>query len=161
MKFLGFNNSPFNIEFFYDQEQDRIYILEINPRMSQSHSYLYAQVKGRSNHQVLINLALGEKPQIRHKTGPDNYAGKFQYRFFHDGIVERTPGRREILELEQQYPNAKIHVTVQEGDKLSEMKISDAYSYDVAEIFLAATTKEKLFDTYNEVKDKLDIRVKQ
>ncbi len=60
MKHIGFNNSPFNIEFFYDKKNDSLKLLEINPRMSQSHGDLYRKVKKYPNHQVLIKCALGE-----------------------------------------------------------------------------------------------------
>lgn len=46
IKQIGLDNSAFNIEFFWDGERDRINILEINPRISQSHAPLFTYVDG-------------------------------------------------------------------------------------------------------------------
>ena len=35
---IGFDNSAFNIEYYWDRGRDKIWLLEINTRVSQSHS---------------------------------------------------------------------------------------------------------------------------
>src|SRR5690606_22121882 len=47
--YMGFDNGCFNIEYFWNEETDDLWVVEINPRISQSHSYLFEQVKGLSN----------------------------------------------------------------------------------------------------------------
>ena len=64
MKHLQYDNAPFNIEFFYDEHHDRIWLLEINPRISQSHCDLFRKVDGASHHEVMIDLALGKQPDF-------------------------------------------------------------------------------------------------
>jgi hypothetical protein len=44
VKALGLAPSAFNIEFFWDEQHDRLTILEINPRHSQSHAKLFELV---------------------------------------------------------------------------------------------------------------------
>ncbi|GAB3213750.1 hypothetical protein GCM10027294_48070 [Marinactinospora endophytica] len=43
---LGLDSVTFNIEFFWDPETDRIRLLEVNPRHSQSHAKLFEYVDG-------------------------------------------------------------------------------------------------------------------
>ena len=161
MKQIGFNHAPFNIEFFYNEEKNEIKILEINPRMSQSHGYIYSMVKGHSNHQVLVKLAIGEKPNFIQNKGKYPVAAKFQYRIFHDGKIEQLPPEYKIKELENVFSDSNIQINVKEGDILSALKINDAYSYCIAEIMLAAESKEALFEKYNEIKKSLNIKIEK
>lgn len=159
MSHIGFNNSPFNIEFFYNKDTGEIKILEINPRISQSHGYIYNMVKGHSNHQVLVELALGERPNFVRNKGKYEYAAKFQYRIFHDGKVKELPTQQQIKEVEAQYPDAAIHINVKKGDILSNLKIHDPFSYCIGEILLAARSKKELFDKYDQIRKQLNIKI--
>src|SRR5947199_445410 len=47
---LGLDGITFNIEFFWEPQHDRISLLEVNPRHSQSHAELFEQVDGIANH---------------------------------------------------------------------------------------------------------------
>src|SRR5699024_3771923 len=47
---IDFNQSAFNIEFFWDAERDTAWLLEINTRVAQHHSDLFEKVNGVSNH---------------------------------------------------------------------------------------------------------------
>lgn len=161
MKHIGFNDSPFNIEFFYNKEKNEIKILEINPRMSQSHGYIYSMVKGYSNHQVLVKLATGEKPDFVSNKGHYAFAAKFQYRIFHDGMVITMPSEMEVARLQEKFSTSAIQMNVKEGDVLSELRINDAYSYCIGEVLLAAQSKEELFDKYNQIKEELNIEIEK
>ena len=46
MAHIGFDNSAFNIEFFWDEIQDQIWLLEINTRIAQAHCDLFEKVDG-------------------------------------------------------------------------------------------------------------------
>ncbi|HKK19593.1 MAG TPA: ATP-grasp domain-containing protein, partial [Opitutales bacterium] len=52
MEQIGFDNGCFNMEFFWNREEDHLWIIEINPRISQSHSNIFKKVDGISNHEV-------------------------------------------------------------------------------------------------------------
>src|SRR5699024_6009694 len=56
-------DSTFNIEYFWDESSERLVLLEINTRHSQSHSQLFHRVDGLSNHEAMIDLALGREPR--------------------------------------------------------------------------------------------------
>ncbi|MDF9797644.1 hypothetical protein OKW21_002907 [Catalinimonas alkaloidigena] len=161
MKHIGYEDSTFNIEYFYDEDKDQICLLEINPRMSQSHSDLYAKVKGSSNHQLLVKLALGEQPDYKDKEGQYNYSAKFHYRVFEDGIVERLPDQDDIERIYQQYPDTHIKLQVEEGQKLSELPGQDNYSYLLAFIFTGAQTREELEQKYREIVELMHVKIKK
>lgn len=160
MKQISFNNSTFNIEFFYNEEDDSIKLLEINPRMSQSHADMYAKVKGYSNHQVLIKLALGEKPHFKEKQGKYEYAAKFQYRVFEDGAVQHVPDEDKIREIEEKYDDTLINIDAKEGQKLSELTLQDSYSYALGNIMIGAHSREALFEKYEKIIQDLDIKIR-
>ena len=159
MKQLGFNNSPFNIEFFYDKEKDTISLLEINPRMSQSHAEMYHQTHGHSNHQVLVKLATGEKPHFRNLEGKYEYAAKIQYRVFEDGRIKSVPDSKKIKALEEKYDDTIIKIDVEEGQKLSEIPLQDSYSYSLGVVMTAANSKEELLQKYDQIIDELKIEI--
>ncbi|TVR31770.1 MAG: hypothetical protein EA404_09575 [Spirochaetaceae bacterium] len=60
---IGLDNSPFSIEFFCDQTYDRVGLLEINPRISQAHTDLFEKVYGFSHRSIMLDVALGRKPE--------------------------------------------------------------------------------------------------
>ena len=161
MPYLGFNNSPFNIEFYYDEEKDKIFLLEINPRMSQSHSDLYAKVTGHSNHQILVDLAQGNEPDFTPKDSQYKYGAKIHHRVFHDGIVKRFPDREELDKINEEYPDTHFFPQVKEGDKLSDLTGQDSYSYRDIIIYTGADSKKELMDKYHKILDRLDIQIKK
>ncbi|MDJ0932305.1 ATP-grasp domain-containing protein [Breoghania sp.] len=59
---VGLDDSPFNMEFFYREADDFISLLEINARISKSHSPLFDKVEGVPHNEVMIDIALGRRP---------------------------------------------------------------------------------------------------
>lgn len=161
MKHIGFDDSTFNIEYFYDEEKDQICLLEINPRMSQSHSDLYAKVKGSSNHQLLVNLALGNTPDFADKEGMYNYSAKFHYREFEDGVIERLPNQEDMKRIHQQFPETHIKLQVEEGQRLSELPGQDNYSYLLAFIYTGGQSSEELEQKYHEIVELMNVKIKK
>ncbi len=143
---IGFDNSCFNVEFFWDPDTDRLWIVEINPRLSQSHSNLFEKVDGTSNHAVAVRIALGEEPEFRHGDGPFNYAAKFLHRRYDrtDAVAELIPGPDDLDALKQCQPETKVEIKLQQGMLLSELLDEDAYSYVLAELHIGADSVEGL-----------------
>src|SRR5690625_6073998 len=65
---IEYDNAPFNVEFFWDPETDHIWLLEVNTRISESHTDLFLKVDGASHHEVATDLSLGERPRIDRKS---------------------------------------------------------------------------------------------
>jgi len=158
---IGLDNSTFNIEYFYDETFDRIWILEINPRMSQSHSYLYRKVDGETNFKIMIDLALGKIPQFPQEKGQFNCAAKFFLRRFYDGKVKKVPAESEIEEIVRAFPGSRIHINVSEGNRLSELARQDSYSFDLAHLFLGAADHYELMDKYHRCREMLDFQFEE
>jgi hypothetical protein len=155
---IGFDNSTFNAEFFWDEVHDRIWLLEVNSRISQSHSYLFTMVDGASNHQPMVQVGMGQRPTMPYRRGSYRYAAKFFYRKFEDAVVERVPSRKEVETAQLQIPDALIKVNVSEGMKLWHLREQDSYSYDIAWIFVTGNSRRQLQDHYQQCVDALDFR---
>lgn len=155
---IDFDDSPFNVEFFWDRDHDRIWLLEVNTRNSQSHSYLFAQVDGASNHQTMVEVALGQRPTMPHRQGKYRYAAKYFYRKFEDAVVEKIPTPEKVEAVQRLVPDALIKVNVEEGMKLWHLREQDSYSYDIAWIFVAADTRPELRDKYRQCVASLEFR---
>ncbi|MBB3192381.1 ATP-grasp domain-containing protein [Halomonas cerina] len=150
MAHIGFDNSAFNIEYFWDEVQDRIWLLEINTRISQSHCDLFEKVDGVSNQQVTIDLALGQRPDMPHRQGDYAVAAKFFYRvFFVDAVVSRVPSAEEVSALEADFPGTVIAVQVEAGQRLSTMPEQDSYSYALAYVWMGAASVDQLLADYD------------
>src|SRR5690606_4021588 len=87
---LNLDCSTFNIEYFYNPASDTIGLLEINPRISQSHANIYEKVDGLPNHELVVDLALGRKPRWQERQGPFKKSAKFFIRSFERDAVVRN-----------------------------------------------------------------------
>lgn len=145
---VGYDGAPFNVEFYWNPHTDTIRILEINTRISKSHSPLFAMVDGASHQQVEIDLALGRRPDFPHRQGRHRVAAKFMLRIFEDGIVERVPHSEDISRFKQRFPDASVRLMAEEGTRLAHLPYQDSYSYEIAEIFLGADSQRELLEKY-------------
>lgn len=155
--------STFNVELFYDASQERIWLLEINPRLSQSHCELFEKVDGISHQQVAVDLALGRAPRMPHRRGEYPVAAKFFLRAFGDARVASTPGPTEIRQIGERYPGTSIQVLVDEVTELSDLAEQDSYSYELAWIWLGGRDQQDLLQRIEGVKQLLrfDLRDKR
>jgi len=146
---MGLNHTTFNIEYFWDEDADRMTLLEINVRHSQSHALLFEMVDGFANHAFMVDLALGNRPQPLQGAGPHTIAAKWFLRHFADGIVRRVPSKKEIAALEKRFPGTVISTKLRVGDRLSDSYGEDSYSYVLAEIFTGGNTEAELQRIFN------------
>ncbi|QBR85288.1 ATP-grasp domain-containing protein [Legionella israelensis] len=157
----GLQYSPFNIEFFYDPDSGRISLLEINARISKSHSPLFQKVDGVAHNEIMIDVALGKRPSFPFRQGRFKFAAKFMPRLYGnvgDTNIVKVPDAQKIREIERHYPGTEIHVHVKEGMRLSELYQQDSYSYQLATIFMGADDHNTLLQQYLECLQALDIQ---
>jgi hypothetical protein len=148
---IGLERNTFNIEYFWDPGTDAIFLLEINPRHSQSHAELFADVDGMSNHEAMLRLALDRDPEFPRGQGRYDVAAKCFVRRFSDGVVRRHPTPEEIEAIEAAVPGATIDLAVHEGDVLSHTKEQDAYSYQLASVYIGASDEAELTGKFDQV----------
>ena len=156
---IGLRNSPFNIEYFYNITADEVYLLEINPRISQAHTDIFQKVHGISHHSIMLNLALGRKPKPLEYKGEFNKAANFMLRTFESGRVRKTPTEDEIRILKRFIPGLEVKIHVKDGVHLSELKGQDSYSYELANIFIGGRDQRELVHKYNECVEGLSFQV--
>ncbi|HYW75639.1 MAG TPA: ATP-grasp domain-containing protein [Gammaproteobacteria bacterium] len=152
IKHVGFDNSAFNMEFYWNQKNDHIWLLEINTRLSESHCDLFEKVDGRSNQEIAVDIALGRKPDFPRRQGRFKVAAKFFHRRFEDAEVVRVPSATEIAALEARYPGLIIAPQVQPEMRLSDLPEQDSYSFAVAHIFLGAPSQKQLLRDYRRIR---------
>jgi len=156
---IGYDDGPFNAEFFYDQSSDAVWLLEINPRASQSHADLFHKVNGVSHLSVVVDLALGRKPKTFRKQGPWNVASHFFVRSFEPGIVARVPTRAALDRVVQRHPDARIKLEVAKGTDLTRLPNQDSYSYELANVYLGGRDRMDLLDKYDQVLTALQFEI--
>lgn len=160
MQHMGYRGAAFNVEFYWNPETDGIRLLEINARISQSHSPLFLMVDGCTNQKVALDLALGKRPDLPHRQGAFPLAAKFMVRFFQDGILERVPVEADIRAVQERFPEARIGQVAAQGTRLSDLRLQDSYSFEVATIFLGGDNEADLLSKYDTVLEMLDFRVR-
>lgn len=118
MRRIGFDNGTFSIEFFCDVQSGEVYLLEINPRHSQSHAELFELVDGLANHDLMVRLGLGQAPRHRAGGGPYGIAGRWYLRRFSgDAVVTRAPTAAEITALQDRLGAVEVSVSPKEGQR--------------------------------------------
>lgn len=144
----GYDNAPFNIEFYWDEEADTISLLEINTRISKSHCPLFKMVDGEYHHAVMIDIALGRRPDFPFKMGPFEVAAKFMLRRYENGYVKSVPNQEAIAKVKQTFPGTEVVISVREDMHLSDLRDQDSYSYEIADIFMGAASESELLLNY-------------
>lgn len=146
----GLDHSPFNIEFYYDRADDHIWLLEINSRISRSHTPLFRMVDGASHLKVMLDAGVGRPVHAPHRQGEYPVAAKFMLRVFRDAVVEQVPAPAEIEAVNRRFPGSLVEVAAKPGTRLSEMINQDAYSYEIMDLFLGAQSRRQLMEYYRE-----------
>jgi biotin carboxylase len=150
---IGYDNAPFNIEFFWDANTDQIWLLEVNPRISESHCDLFRKVDGASHHEVAVDLSLGHRPRLPYRDGEFSHAAKFFMRRYKDELVTRVPGPDDIERLEREVPGTLVKILPKPGMRLSELMDQDSYSYTLAILWIGASTTNQLQKRFDKALD--------
>ena len=148
MTHLQYDHSPFNMEFFFDEPHDRIWLLEINPRISQSHCDLFLKVDGASHHEVMIDLALGNKPNFPKRKGDFHCAAKFFLRTHEDGVLQHVPDQEELQRVQELFPGTLINIHVKEGMRPSDLPNQESYSYELGYVCMGAKNEHELLENH-------------
>lgn len=155
---VGFDNGCFNAEFMWDEAEDRIWMIEVNTRISQSHSDLFAKVDGASNHEVAIDVALGDRPEMPHREGKFEVAAKCMIFHDEDARVTRVPTPEELQKVREDFEDTVVSLHCAEGDVLSELPHQDSYRYILGDAYVGANSREELQEKFDAVVDALDFR---
>lgn len=149
MRRVGYDNGAFNIEFFYDEDADQVWILEINARISGAHSPIFEMVEGTPHNEVAVHLSLGQRPDYPRGEGEFGVAAKFMMRRFEDATVTSVPDEAELERAREEFPELHFELRVEEGTVLAELPEQDSYSYEYAVAYLGATDEDELEAKYD------------
>ncbi|NIS35154.1 MAG: hypothetical protein GWO04_36755, partial [Actinobacteria bacterium] len=83
------------------------------------------------------------------------YAGKFFVRRADDTHVEAVPTPEEIAAVEQEIPDSRVVLRVQPGQWLHELPYQDSYTYDLAWIYVGASSSTELEERYRACAEQL------
>lgn len=147
---VGFDDGCFNVEFLYDEAKDKLWLIEVNTRISQSHCELFRKVDGMSNHEIAVKVALGREPHFPHDQGPNRLAAKLSLEKVGDAEVTRVPEEAELERLGREH-DAIIQIGVKPGDRLSKLPHQPPYAYHIGDVFIGAESKEQLMERYREI----------
>jgi biotin carboxylase len=153
----GFDDGCFNVEFLWDAARDKLWVVEVNTRISQSHSDLFRKVDGLSHHEIAISVALGERPRFPRRRGQYRTAAKFLLNKVDDAAVTRVPDKEELRALSESLGDAIIVIDVDEGDRLSDLVHQGKYSYTVGEAWIGANSEEELMEKYRQLAGSLPL----
>lgn len=156
MLHIGFDNAAFNAEFFWDDKTDDIWLLEVNPRISESHTDLFQKVDGASHHEIATDLSLGQRPRLSYRDGDFACAGKFFVRTYRDAVVRGLPNANTIAEIEQLLPGTIVKTVPRQGQRLSRLFDQDSYSYTLAIMWIGAESRGELQQKFETVADMLE-----
>lgn len=151
LQHVGFDNGCFNVEFLWDEAADKLWLIEVNTRISQSHCELFRKVDGMSNHEIAVSIALGHEPHLPHERGPNRTAAKFVLTKLDDARVTRVPSEEEVEALSRDFGDALIELAVKEGDRLSDLPGQPAYCYNVGDAWIGADSTDELMERYRQM----------
>jgi biotin carboxylase len=156
---LGLRHTLFNIEMMYDFRRDRVFIIEVNPRMCGQFADLYQKVDGRSGYDVALSLAVGEPPPEKRPNPRFRVASSFPLRVFDPVRVVEAPTEERIAAVESEFEGTRIWSEVAQGDRLEDFEsLEDGRSFRYAVVNLAARDRDGLFLRFEEVRQALGYR---
>lgn len=151
IRHVGFDDGCFNAEFMWDPDTDALWLIEVNTRISQSHSDLFSKVDGASNHEFAIDIALGRRPRPGARQGRFGAAAKCFLTRDRDGVVQAVPTAADIERVREKFPETVFTPAVAVGDRLSALPNQDPYRYVLGEVYLGAADAEALAAAFAEV----------
>jgi hypothetical protein len=151
---IGYDNALFNMELIYNPATGDIHIIEVNPKIASQFTDLFEKVDGTSSYTPLLQIALGEEPTFNHGQGSFKLAASCVLRGFTDQRVRRVPPAEEIAELTRKFPDARIEISVAEGQMLSDI-MQDGKSFRYGLVNIGANSEEELNDKLESCKNSL------
>ena len=158
MNGIGYDNAPFNIEFFYDPRRDAISIIEVNPKIASQFADLFRKVDGQSSFSVLLHLASGIAPVMPYRQGNFKLAASCVLRTFADRHVVAVPTHEVIADIVATYPDASIEIHAAPGADLSN-QMQDAHSFRYGLVSIGADSEQELDGKFAAIAERLEFQL--
>lgn len=155
---LALDDLCFNVEFFYEEERDRLRLIEVNPRMSYQFADLFEKVDGTNTFDVQLAIATGGALDLRPGAGRFGAAVSFVLRRFGDAVIRRLPTAAEMRSLHSDFPDARVYLFGQVGERLSEAN-QDMQSFRYGVLNLGGSSIEHAEERCAELARRLPIEL--
>lgn len=151
---MGYRHGFFNIEMIWNPADDRIMLIELNPRLASQLAGLYQRVDGVNPHRMLLELCTGAEPQSQRAATGCAVAASLVSRRFDGRPLERDPRPAELARARQRFPDAAIMLYLKRGQALArEMKWLGSYRYAV--VNMGGANEDALNRRYAEIRSML------
>ncbi|HUQ31418.1 MAG TPA: ATP-grasp domain-containing protein [Pyrinomonadaceae bacterium] len=154
---IGYDNALFNIEFMYNAATDRVYIIEINPKIASQFTDLFEKVDGASSYRPLLEIALGHEPVFPVGQGAFKVAASCVLRTFDDKRVLSVPSAEQVEALMHRFPDARVEISASRGKLLSDI-MQDGKSFRYGLINIGADSWDELDAKFELCKSLLDFK---
>jgi biotin carboxylase len=156
---LGYDNGLFNIEMMYDEEADRVSIIEINPRMASQFADLYEKVDGTNAYEILLDIGRGVAPSPKRRAGRYGFAASCVLRTFEDCAVMSLPSEEQIASLDELFPGIRVEAHANLGRKLSD-EMQDGGSYRYGIVNLGGSDRDDVLRRFDDCRERLGIKLR-
>jgi Carbamoyl-phosphate synthase L chain, ATP binding domain len=139
LKTIGYSHGLFNMEFFYDDETDKLTVIEFNPRMASQFADLYLRVDGVDLYAKALELAHGRNPWLLPRSTPTaQVATSAVYRVFDSAqptlqqTIPPMPTPAHTAALTHHYPDhLLLHFPKTGGSTARDFKWLGSYRYGI------------------------------
>ena len=152
---LGFDNSMFNMEFFYDVSNETLRVIEINARMCYQFADLFEKVDGVNAYDIQLALATGERPRIKRGQGKYPAASSFALKSFEDRKIVKLPTPDQVEALRVKFPDTRVKLYGREGRKLSKELEPYVEGYRYAIVNMGGESREDVQARYRQALEML------
>ena len=149
---IGFTHGLFNMEFFYDRANDKLTVIEFNPRMASQFADLYLRVDGIDLHAMALELAHGRDPSLLARVKPSAAcATSAVYRVFDANAphlpqhVPSVPATASLNQLRRHFPDHLfMHMPKSVSSSARDFKWLGSYRYGI--LHLGGSSKQNLME---------------
>lgn len=165
---LGLRDTMFNLELNWNPDNDRVHIIEVNPRMAGQFADLYEKVLGMNSYEIALALAAGDAPPelppwdaLDPSGGAPRPGGRFRVaasvplRTWEPCRVVRAPTPARIADVEARFPGTLVWTECAAGQELSSFEAEDGRSIRYAVVNLGAESRAALEDKLRAVEEAL------
>jgi len=159
MEASGLQSNIFNIEMFYDPILDRVFIIEINPRMSEQFADLYEKALGTNLYSIQTALALGEEPVLSPGGGKYGVSASYVLRTFPGQQLSGSVTQQKLDAMRAKYPDVRLNVTPTGWRHVLNLSLNDRDSVKLGTINIGADDQAGLEKKYEDIKRDLGIAI--
>ncbi len=133
---VGFSHGLFNMEFIHNAANDRLTVIEFNPRLAAQFSDLYLRVDGVDPHRIALELAHGRDPAHLPRARPTAaLAVSIVYRSFDPAARPAAPSAERRRNFAARFPDAILFAFPKtQGQVARDFKWLGSYRYGIVHL---------------------------